>query len=114
MRVALVHDYLIQCGGAERILAELGLLFPSAPIYTLLYDNNATGGAFSHRTIHTSFLQGILRKKSYYRFFPFLMPFAIEQFDFSEYDLVISSSASFAKGIITREHPTPNLSLIHI
>ena len=104
MKVALVHDYLIQYGGAERVLAELCLLFPNAPIYTLLYDKKATGGAFSHTTIHTSFLQKFLRVKSHYRFFPFLMPLAIEQFDFSEYDLVISSSASFAKGIITREH----------
>lgn len=106
MRVALVHDYLIQYGGAERVLAELSLLFPHAPIYTLLYDEKATGGAFSHTKVHASFLQKIIRKKSYYRFFPFLMPFAIEQFDLSEYDLVISSSASFAKGVITREHTT--------
>lgn len=106
MRVALVHDYLIQYGGAERVLTELSLLFPHAPIYTLLYDEKATGGAFAHATIHASFLQRIIRKKSHYRFFPFLMPFAIERFDLSEYDLVISSSASFAKGVVTREHTT--------
>ena len=106
MKVALVHDYLVQYGGAERVLAELSLLFPQAPIYTLLYDEQHTGGAFSHTTIHTSFLQNVVRKKAYYRLFSFLMPLAMEQFDLSEYDLVISSSASFAKGVITREHTT--------
>lgn len=103
MRVALVHDYLTQYGGAERVLEELALMFPDAPIITLLYDEQATGGAFAERTIHTSFLQKLPVPRAWYRFFPVLMPIAIERFDLSAYDLVISSSSSFAKGVLTRE-----------
>jgi len=102
-RVALIHDYLTQYGGAERVLEELALLFPDAPIFTLLYDERATGGAFAGRTIYTSFLQKLPGISSWYRLFPVLMPLAIERFDLSAYDIVISSSSSFAKGVLTRE-----------
>ena len=57
MRVALVHDYLTELGGAERVLQSLCELYPHAPIYTLLYDEQATAGAFRGRRVHTSFLQ---------------------------------------------------------
>lgn len=102
MRVALVHDYLNQYGGAERVLEAFCELFPQAPIYTLFYDAKATNGAFEGRDIRTSFLQGIPFVRSHHRYFPMLMPLAIEQFDFSAFDLVLSSSASYAKGIITK------------
>ena len=102
MRVALVHDYLNQYGGAERVLEALGQIFPEAPIYTLLYDKKKTGYAFENRKIYTSFLQKIPWLKTHHRSFLMLMPLAIEQFDLSQYDLVISDSASFAKGVITK------------
>jgi len=101
MRVALVHDYLNQYGGAERVLETLSTLFPQAPIYTLFYDEKRTGYAFAKNDIRTSFLQNLPRIKGAHHFFPLLMPIAVESFDFSEYDLVISDSASYAKGIIT-------------
>lgn len=101
MRIALVHDYLNQYGGAERVLEALCTLFPNAPIYTLFYDARATGYAFEGHDIRTSFLQKVPFVRSHHRYFPMLMPLAIEQFDFSKFDLVISSSASYAKGIIT-------------
>ncbi|MEX0870064.1 MAG: glycosyltransferase [Candidatus Spechtbacterales bacterium] len=103
MKVALVHDYLIQYGGAERVLEEFSNLFPHAPIYTLVYDEAATGYAFESRQIRTSFLQRIPNPASNYRLFPLLMPLAIESFDLSDYDLVISSSASFAKGVVATD-----------
>lgn len=103
MRIALVHDYLTQYGGAERVLEELALIFPNAPIFTLLYDEGATGGAFAGRVIHTSFLQKLPGIHSWYRFFPVFMPLAIERLNLSAYDVVISSSSSFAKGVLTRE-----------
>lgn len=102
MKIALVHDYLTQYGGGERVLQALVEMFPEAPIYTLVYDEKATGGAFRGREIHTSFLQKLPFTKRYHRLFPLLMPLAIEQFDFSEFDVVLSISASFAKGIITK------------
>jgi len=57
MKVALVHDYLNQYGGAERVLEAFTQIFPQAPIYTLLYDKVAMRGKFKDREIHTSFLQ---------------------------------------------------------
>jgi len=101
MKVALVHDYLNQYGGAERVLEAFCQIFPKAPIYTLLYDKEKTGFAFNNKDIRTSFLQKIPLVKSHHRTFLMLMPLAIEQFDFSQYDLVLSDSASYAKGIIT-------------
>lgn len=102
MRIALVHEYLNQFGGAERLLQVLGAIFPDAPIYTLFYDEEATGGVFKDKEIRTSNLQKIPYINRYHRFFPLFMPLAIEQFDFSDFDIVISISASFSKGIITK------------
>lgn len=102
MKIAFVHDYLNQYGGAERILETLCEIFPNAPIFTLLYDETATGGVFKGREIYTSFLQKIPFSKKHHRFFPLFMPIAVEQFDLSYYDLVFSISASFGKGIITK------------
>jgi len=102
MRIALVHDYLSQYGGGERVLEAFCSLFPQAPIYTLLYEKKRTGFAFEGRKIYTSFLQKIPLAKTHHRPFMFLMPLAVEQFDFSKYDLVLSDSASYAKGIITK------------
>ncbi|MDP3730919.1 MAG: glycosyltransferase [bacterium] len=102
MRVALVHDYLNQYGGGERVLGTFCEMFPQAPIFTLLYDEKLTGRAFADRHIYTSFLQKIPGAKRYHRWLPMLMPIAVEQFDLSAFDLVVSNSASFAKGVITK------------
>ncbi len=86
------------------MLASMAELFPNAPIYTLLYDERATRGFFKGRTIHTSFLQRFPGAVAHHERYPLLMPLAIEQFDLSAFDLVISLSASFAKGVITKPH----------
>ena len=99
MKIALIHDYLIQIGGAERVLEAFCEMFPEAPIYTLLYDEQATSGIFRNRKIKTSFLQKIPFAKKHHRYFLALMPFAIERFDLSGFDLIISSSSSYAKGV---------------
>lgn len=101
MKIALVHDYLVQYGGAERVLESFCELYPDAPIYTLLYDKKAMRGRFSERRIITSFLQKIPFAVSAHRLFPPLMPLAIEEFELSSYDIVLSDSSSFAKGVIT-------------
>lgn len=101
MKIALVHDYLVQYGGAERVLECFAELFPYAPIYTLIYDKEAMHGVFAGKDIRTSYLQRIPLARKKHRMFPPLMPQAIEQFDFSKYDIVLSDSSSFAKGIIT-------------
>jgi len=101
MKIALVHDYLVQYGGAERVLECFAEIFPYAPIYTIVYDQELMHGTFADRRMHTSFLQKIPFAKTRHRLFPPLMPAAIEQFDFSAYDVVLSDSSSYAKGIIT-------------
>ncbi len=101
MRIALVHDYLVQYGGAERVLECFAELFPYAPIYTLVYDKEAMHGVFAGKDVRTSFLQKFSLARKRHRLFPALMPLAIEQFDFSRYDVVLSDSSSYAKGIIT-------------
>ena len=102
MRVALVHDYLVQYGGAERVLEVLAEMFPAAPIYTLIYDPSQLYGAFSDKKIRTSFLQNLPFAKTNHRIFPIFMPLAVEDLDLTAYDLVISSSNSYTKGVITR------------
>ncbi len=102
MRIAFVHDYLVQHGGAERVLECLLEIYPYAPIYTIVYNKEAMHGAFEDKRIYTSYLQKLPFAQNWHRVFPLLMPLAIEQFDFSDYDVVVSDSSSYAKGIITR------------
>jgi len=105
MRIALVHDYLNQYGGAERVLEALVEIFPKAPIFTLVHSPKKLlngNSSLATKDIKTSFLQKFPLAKSHHRLFPLLMPLAIEKFDFSDFDIVFSDSASFAKGIITK------------
>lgn len=101
MKIAFVHDYLVQYGGAERVLECLTEIYPYAPIYTIVYNKDAMHGVFEDKLIYTSYLQKMPFAKKWHRIFPMLMPPAIEQFDFSAYDVVFSDSSSYAKGIIT-------------
>ncbi len=101
MKIAFVHDYLVQYGGAERVLECFTEIWPYAPIYTLIYDEEKTHGIFKGKRIYTSFLQNFPYSRKNHRIFPPLMPPAIEQFDLSKYDLVLSDSSSYAKGAIT-------------
>lgn len=101
MRVAIVHDFLAQAGGAERVVEAMHEIFPDAPIYTSIYDADATLPSFRTMDIRTSFLQNLPGGAALHRLHLPLYPLAFEQFDFTGYDVVISSSSSFAKGIIT-------------
>lgn len=99
MKIALVHDYLNQYGGAERVLETFMELFPDAPIYTLLHDPEKTLHKFKSRIAKTSFLDFPLVRRRHRPFIP-LMPIATELLRISnEYDVILSSSASFAKGV---------------
>lgn len=100
MRVAIVHDYLTQFGGAERVLLALMELFPHAPVFTLVYDRLGMRVPFDESRLRLSFLQKLPGAKNHHRYFPLLMPLAIEQFDFSQYDIVLSNTHSFGKGIL--------------
>jgi glycosyltransferase involved in cell wall biosynthesis len=103
MKIALIHDYITSYGGAEKTFKVLTELFPQAEVYTLFYDPQIKKRFFFKTKIKTSFLQKFpaILKKKYQLLLPFL-PVAAETLDFREFDVVISSSFSFAKGIITR------------
>lgn len=115
MKVALVHELLTMRGGAERVLRILADLFPDAPIFTLLYDEQKLGNWFPKERVRISGLQNRFFPTPYpllptpYRFNHHLylrkFPSAVEAWDFSECDLVISSSSAFAHGIITNGKP---------
>lgn len=102
MKVAIVHDYLMQMGGAEKVVEVLHSLFPDAPIYTSAYDRDVMPASYRKWDIHTTFLQRLPWKRKTHRAALLLYPAAFESFDLSGFDLVISSSSSFAKGIITQ------------
>lgn len=101
MRVALVHDYLNQMGGAERVVMAFHELFPDAPIYTSMYDPQRVHPAFQKMDIRTSFMQKLPLVTKHHQPYLAFYPFAMESLDLRGYDLVLSSSSAFAKGIIT-------------
>lgn len=101
MKIALVHDWLTNMGGAEKVLLEFSRMFPEAPIFTAVYNPKKTL-PFAHKTIIPSFIQKIPSSQKYFQYFLPLMPIAVESFDLSNFDIVISSSWSVAKGIISK------------
>ncbi|MGI8862956.1 MAG: glycosyltransferase [Solirubrobacteraceae bacterium] len=102
-RVALVHDFLLDLRGGERVFLELCRMWPDADVYTAVYDEQGTEGRFAGRNIHTSFLQRLRPSARTFRVLFPLYPAAIESFDFSDYDLVISSSSAWAHGVLCDE-----------
>lgn len=99
MKVAILHDYLNQFGGAERVLEVLLEIFPDADLYTLLYDREKTFGIFERNIVGTSILNKFPIIKRKHRLFIPLMPTASNLLTSKkEYDLVISSTAGYAKG----------------
>lgn len=102
LRVAIVHDWLTVYAGAERVLEQMILCFPQADIFsTVDFLPNDARGFLQGKHAHTSFIQKLPFAKRHYRSYLPLMPLAIEQFDLSSYDLVISSSHAVAKGVLT-------------
>ncbi|HZZ99112.1 MAG TPA: glycosyltransferase [Candidatus Paceibacterota bacterium] len=102
MRLALVHDWLKDISGAERVLFQLHELYPEAPIYVLFYDKKFVRSFLPGADIRASFLQRIPFVAHLYPALSWLMPMAIESFDISGYDRVLSSSAIFSKGLVLR------------
>ncbi len=112
MRVAVVHDYLNQRGGAEKVLQAITELFPRAPIYTLIKDAELSGDLVNGRDIRTSWLQRMPFARRWYDKYLLLYPLFIEQMDLSDYDLVVSDSSAWAKGVLTFP-PTCHVSYLH-
>ncbi|MEM8727850.1 MAG: glycosyltransferase family 4 protein [Chlamydiota bacterium] len=101
MKVAVVHDWLVTLGGAEKVLESLLEIFP-VDLFTLVKNpENLIGTPFESMKIQTSFIQKLPGARKKYRLYLPLFPLAVEQFDLNDYDLVISSSHSVAKGVLT-------------
>jgi glycosyltransferase involved in cell wall biosynthesis len=110
VKVAIVQEWLTNLGGSERLTLTLHEIFPSAPVFTSLYIPENLPSAFKNLDIKTSFLQKIPLVKSKHQIMFPLMPYVFESFDFSNFDVVISSNHSCSKGIIT---PTRTLHICY-
>jgi glycosyltransferase involved in cell wall biosynthesis len=99
-KVALVHDFLLDVRGAERVFLALCDLFPEADLFTAVYDERGTEGRFADRRPATSFLQRTRPNARTFRALLPLYPYAMEALDLRGYDLVISSSSAWAHGVI--------------
>lgn len=111
MKVAIVHDWLVEPGGAEKVLEQIIECFPDADLFSLvdfLADRRPLGG----KPVTTSFIQRLPFARRRYRAYLPLMPFAIEQFDLSGYDLIITSSYAVAKGVLVGPDQT-HVSYVH-
>lgn len=102
MKIAIVCDWLVVYGGAERVLAEILRCFPAADLYAVNdFLPEGERSFLQGKKVNTTFVQHLPFAKKYYRHYLPLMPVAIEQLDLRGYDLVISSSHAVAKGVIT-------------
>jgi glycosyltransferase involved in cell wall biosynthesis len=115
-KIAIVHDHLLEFGGAERVLVALKQIFPEADVYVSLLDRKRLGvhaGQIADWKIHTSWADRVPLFKRLFSPLRFLWPLIWESFDFSNYDLVISSSGTMmSKGIITRPQ-IPHICYLH-
>ena len=103
MRVALVHDFLVSLRGADRVFMAMCDVWPEADLFTPIYDEEGTEGRFAHRNVHTSFLQRVRPNARTFRALLPLYPAAIESFDLSGYDLVVSSSSAWAHAVLCED-----------
>lgn len=101
MKVAIVHDYLNQYGGAERVLEVLHDLYPSAPVYTSIFEPKSMPERYRSWDVRTSFMQHLPLVAKHHQPYLLFYPIAFERFDLSGYDLVLSTSSAWAKGVVT-------------
>ncbi|MBT4936517.1 glycosyltransferase [Candidatus Peregrinibacteria bacterium] len=101
MKIAIVHDFLVRFGGAEKLVQTWMEEFPEAPIFTLFYDEKKMGSMFPRKRVKTSSLQKYYSLTKRYTWLLPFMPIAIESFDLSDYDIILSSSAAFSHGVLT-------------
>lgn len=101
MKIAVAHDYFTQMGGAEKVAEGLMRMFPTAELYSTVALPDCMPPGLSGVTVHTSWMQQLPKMRQYYRLYFLLYPLAVRSLDLSGYDLVISSSSGYAKGVRT-------------
>ena len=101
LRVAIVHYWFVGRAGGEKVVEALAETFPQADLFSLVADRSTMEPDLKSRKLTTSFLQRVPGARKFHRHFLFLQPLALEQFDLSDYDLVLSSESGPAKGVIT-------------
>ena len=101
MRVAVVHDYFTQLGGAERVAEELMHLLPDAELHSTVALPECVPASLADVPIKTSWMQHLPRLRDYYRLYFLLYPLAVRSLDLTQCDLVISSSSGYVKGVRT-------------
>jgi len=102
MKIAIIHDWLVTYAGAERVLEQILNVYPEADLFsTVDFIPEGKRDFIKNKQVTTSFIQNLPFAKNKYRSYLPLMPIAVEQFDLSSYDLVISSSHAVAKGVLT-------------
>jgi glycosyltransferase involved in cell wall biosynthesis len=99
-RVALVHDFLLDLRGAERVFLAMCDIWPDADVFTAVYDEQGTEGRFADRNVNATFLQRLRPTANSFRALLPFYPAAIESLDLSDYDLIVSSSSAWAQGVI--------------
>lgn len=112
MRVALVHDWLVAQRGGENVLLELARAFPEAPIFTLVHQAGSVDAEIERHPITTSFVQRLPGAPRHFRQYLPLFPRAVERWDLSAFDVVISSSHCVVKGVRTNPRQL-HLSYVH-
>lgn len=113
VKVAIVHEWFVTHAGSEKVVEQILKLFPDADLFSLVdFLAPEQRGFIQHKPVTTSFIQQLPLAKRHFRQYLLLMPFAVEQFDLSDYDLIISSSHAVAKGVITRPDQL-HISYIH-
>ena len=100
MKVAIIHYWLVNLRGGEKVVAELCRMFPGADVYTNVWDPKTTREVVEGHRVYTTFINGLPRARKWYRYYLPLMPMALESLDLRGYDLVISSESGPAKGVI--------------
>jgi len=101
MKLAIVHDYLNQYGGAERLIEIFHEMYPDAPIYTSLFEPDFMPPIFQEMDVRVSFLQKMPFTKKHFKKYLLLFPTAFESFDLNEYDVILSCTTAWTKGVIT-------------
>lgn len=101
MKIALVHDYLTQLGGAEKVLAGLQDIYPDSPVFVLVYNKNLLKQISKSDNIYATWLQflPLSTHSKYYHWYLTLMPKAIESFKFDDFEVIVSSASSIGKGV---------------